>query len=415
MLLYRLFLLIYRFGIGLSAVGNDKAKKWIEGRKDWRRKYADLLPAGQKRIWIHCASLGEYEQAKPLIALLKAQYSDYNVVLTFFSPSGFEAYRKSDFVDYVFYLPLDSKSAARDFIGIVRPSLVLFVKYEFWYYYLSTLKSSGVPVLLVAAAFRGSQPFFKWYGGFFRNVLNCFTHIHVQDEASAELLRQVGISDNVSVTGDTRYDRVGTIAETVHPIPIVDKFKGDGNILIAGSTWPDDENALQHCVSLLPDNWKMIIAPHEVDAGHVRQVLDLFGGDAVLFSELEKGSESGNAKVLIIDNIGMLSRLYAYGTIAYVGGGFQKGGIHNVLEPAVFGLPVVIGPVYEKFVEAVRLVSLGAVIPIGDAAQAVPVVSGLISNEQLRLDIKKTLTAFMRENLGASKRVISQILMSHYI
>jgi 3-deoxy-D-manno-octulosonic-acid transferase len=344
-----------------------------------------------------------------LIELLKEQYPDYKIVLTFFSPSGYEGCKGYDKADYIFYLPMDGSAAAKDFIGAINPSLALFVKYEFWHFYLQELRHRQIPLLLVSGAFRQEQVFFKWYGGFFRNMLSCFTQLHVQDGVSARLLQAIGYKDNVFMTGDTRYDRVTAISANIKPIPEAEKFKGNYKILIAGSTWPDDENVLKECLSLLPSDWKLILAPHEIDTKHIKQVQDLFGSDAALYSSLANNNTFYNKKVLVIDNIGMLSSLYAYGDIAYIGGGFQKGGIHNVLEPAVFGLPVVMGPVYQKFVEAVGIVAAKAAFPVKNAAEAADIIGKLTGDAALRQSVKDILQKFMRKKVGAAGRILEKV------
>ncbi len=409
MLIYNLFLVLYRFGVWVNSLYNDKAKRWIAGRKDWRQRMGSTLSHDEKRIWIHCSSLGEFEQGKPLIELLKKQYPSYKIVLTFFSPSGYEGCKNYDQADHIFYLPMDGRRSARDFIDRLKPSLVIFVKYEFWHYYLHELKKRQVPTILLAAAFRAEQPFFKWYGGFFRKMLRCFTQMHVQDGISAKLLQAIGFSDNVYITGDTRYDRVTAISASIRPIPGAEKFKANHKVLIAGSTWPDDEAVLKGCLTNLPADWKMIIAPHEIDTKHLDQVRQQFAADAAFFSELAGNEELYQKRVLVIDNIGMLSSLYAYGDIAYVGGGFHKGGIHNTLEPAVFGLPVVMGPVYQKFVEAVSLVGAKAAFPVNNANEAVGVIDNLVADAALRQSIHDVLQKFMKKKTGAAERILKKL------
>ncbi len=409
LLLYNLSLRVYRLGIGLSARSNEKAKQWVAGRRDWRAHIAQRLQPGENRIWIHCSSLGEFEQGRPLIELLRQQYPGYKIVLTFFSPSGYEPRKSYDGADYIFYLPMDSAANARDFIGAIQPALAIFVKYEFWYYYLRELKRRHTAILLVSAAFRSSQPFFQWHGSLFRDMLRCFTHLHVQDAASAELLKSIGFNNSVSVTGDTRYDRVAAIRTGIRDIPEVADFKGDSRILIAGSSWPEDEAILHKCLATLPAGWKLIIAPHEIDANHINQVKALFGNDCVTFSVLHMERAQAARRVLIIDNMGMLSSLYAYGDIAWVGGGFNSGGIHNTLEPAIFGLPIVMGPVYKKFVEAVKLVELGAAFPVQNSAEGLTLVSNLAANNEHRTAIREKLDSFMTRETGAAQRILQQI------
>jgi 3-deoxy-D-manno-octulosonic-acid transferase len=412
--LYHIFLSLYSLGIRIYSLFNSKAKKWIEGRRGWDRKLSETLMPGEKRIWMHCASLGEFEQGRPLIEALKEQYAQYKIVLTFFSPSGYEACKNYANADYVFYLPMDGRHNAQKFIAHINPSLAIFVKYEFWYHYLHQLSVQKIPSILASAAFRKDQAFFKWYGGFFREMLQCFSFVFMQDNESQKLLQGIGINRNVLLSGDTRYDRVSAIAKNIKPIELIAAFKSSNKILIAGSTWPDDENILQECIASLPANWKVIIAPHEIDEGHIRKVQQLFSGTAVLFSELQANG-TGDKKVLVIDNIGMLSGLYAYGDIAYVGGGFQKGGIHNILEPAIFGLPVIFGPVYGKFVEAKELTALHYAFPVNNAAGCTSVLEKLISDKKLYDDLRNSLKGFMQQKTGATNIILNQLIKESWL
>ncbi|GAA4459775.1 glycosyltransferase N-terminal domain-containing protein [Nemorincola caseinilytica] len=413
--LYRLSLALYGLGIRVAALYSDKARKWVAGRRNWQQELQKALAPGKKRIWIHCSSLGEFEQGRPLIELLSQRYPAYEVVLTFFSPSGYEACRGYTGVHHILYLPMDGPAAARHFVAAVDPELVIFVKYEFWHYYLHEVNRRGIPLLLVSAAFRQQQSFFKGYGGFFRGMLRCFSHIHVQDAASAALLAGIGIKDNVSISGDTRYDRVTAIAQRLRPIAEAERFRGDSKVLVAGSTWPDDEKLIKDALPALPTGWKLIIAPHEIDAAHIRQVQELFAGECALYSALAADASLYQKRILIIDNIGMLSSLYAYGHLAYVGGGFARGGIHNTLEPAIFGLPVVMGPVYEKFVEAVRLVEIGGAFPVADATAARAIFHQLATDDTRRLQIHDTVSRFMKENTGAADRICAQVAASGWL
>lgn len=409
MSLYRLFLWLFKTGISINALFSHKAKLWITGRKNWQDHISHKLAKNEKRIWIHCSSLGEFEQGRPLIETIKKTHPSYKIVLTFFSPSGFEHCKNYITADYIFYLPMDGSTAAYEFLNLINPSLVLFVKYEFWHFYLSEVSKRKIPLLLTSAAFRPSQAFFRWYGGFFRNMLHCFTQIHVQDTRSAQLLDSIGLKDNIYITGDTRYDRVNDIATKLRSIPEIEHFKSDNKIVIAGSTWPADEQILSEFLPSLPQGWKMIIAPHEIDATHIHQLLSLFGNNAILFSNIKNAKVQSEAKVLIIDNIGMLSSLYAYGNVAFVGGGFLKGGIHNTLEPAIFGLPIVFGPVYQKFTEAVSMVAEGVAFPAHTQAEAVSVIRGLVNDEQHRTNIRAKLIQFMSSNTGATDRIMKNI------
>lgn len=348
-----------------------------------------------------------------MIEALREEYPAYKIVLTFFSPSGYELQKDFSGADYVFYLPLDGPAAAVQFLDIVAPQLILFVKYEFWYHLLQQARIRKIPTLLVSAAFREEQAFFNWYGSFFRKILRCFSWLLVQDEASKSLLAGIGLSMPVIVTGDTRYDRVSTIAGAARELPAIERFKGDYKLIVGGSTWPDDERLLQELLPTLPAGWKMILAPHEIDAAHLQFIDSLFEGEAIRYSAWE-GQETTQARVLIIDNMGMLSSLYRYGEIAFIGGGFDKSGIHNVLEPAVFGLPVVMGPVYEKFVEAVALRTAGFAFPVKDTAEAWAVLNELMPEERRRI-IADGLADFMSANTGATDRILALIDQCGYL
>ena len=400
---------MYVAAIRIYALFNAKAAKWIAGRKDWQHTIKDALQPGEKRIWVHTSSVGEYEQAKPVIEALRKQYPQYKILVTFFSPSGYEACKNSPLADYVFYLPHDSKGNAAAFIGLTEPTMALFVKYEFWYHYLTTLQQQGIPTLLVSGAFRPGQPFFAWYGGLFRKMLECFSYFFLQDEESVQCLAGIGVDQHLVVSGDTRYDRVAEIAAHAAPISAMELYKGNSKLLIAGSTWPGDEALLKDCMSILPGDWKLVIVPHEIDAAHIRKVQGLFGNEAVLFTELDAEHTGRDEKVLIVNNMGMLARMFAYADIAFVGGGFHKAGIHNILEPAVYGVPVVFGPEYEKFTEARSLVALKYVFPVHDAGACRAVLHKLIADDEDRLTIGYAVKEFMKQNTGATAMIMDEI------
>jgi len=400
--LYNIFLFLYTLGIKAYSKVNAKAHQWIKGREHWQQKLNALKP-NEKRIWIHCSSLGEFEQGRPVIELIKKNYPQYKIVLTFFSPSGYEACKNYQHADYIYYLPMDGKETARRFVTAVDPSLVLFVKYEFWYYYLAQLKAQNIPTFLISAAFREGQSFFKWYGSLFREMLQCFTYLFVQDWKSKTLLQTIGLTNNVIVAGDTRYDRVSAIAEHLKEIPEAANFKNGCHVLIAGSTWPEDEQVIYQCLPCLPETWKLILAPHEIHEEHIQKIEERFGEMSCRFSTFNDDPGNKYKKVLIIDNIGMLSSLYAYGSVAFVGGGFQKGGIHNILEPAVFGLPILFGPNYQKFVEAVKLVSLEFAFPVKDVDDCACVLNKFVLERDYRLKMHKDIKSFMQQSIGATK------------
>lgn len=345
---------------------------------------------------------------------LRRDYPQYKIVLTFFSPSGYEMRKDYPLASHVFYMPLDSYNNARLFIKLLNPALVIFVKYEFWYYYLTRLKQNNIPAILVAAAFRANQPFFKWYGGLFRKVLASFRHIFVQDIASKELLSGIGFSNNVEIGGDTRYDRVVEIADNAKAFPLIEQFKVNNHLLIAGSTWGKDEILLKEWLSAMPANWKLVIAPHEIGAAHLAQLKDDFKGNHILYSQL--GEDIGNdaKKTLIIDNIGMLSGLFRYGSIAFIGGGFQKGGIHNTLEPAVFGLPVIFGDNYEKFVEAVALVKHGFGFPVDSIETFTAITEQLITRTEAGDGLRNQISSYIRGCTGATEKLM-RLLANEYL
>ncbi len=409
-ILYNLFLVLYSIGIRVASTWNPKAKKWVNGRKDiFALINSKLKTQNTKPIWMHCASLGEFEQGRPLLEELKNKNEKITIVLTFFSPSGYEVMKDYKGADFVFYLPMDSPVNANFFLDAVQPSLVLWVKYEYWFYYLDELKQRRIPTILVSGIFRESHPFFKWYGAIWRKMLGSFTHFFVQNEESKELLARLNFKSNVSINGDTRFDRVLEIADNFTPVPCIADFCGDSIIIVAGSTWEEDEIELIHFVKT-HSGIKFIIAPHEIDEENLTDVKKEFPG-SILYSELEQTTNNNKqtTNVLIIDNIGMLSRLYNYATIAYVGGGFGADGVHNVLEAAVYGKPVIFGPVYEKFDEAIGLVDAGGAISINGPISLEEVLDSLINDEAERKRRGDAALKYVESNTGASKKIIQFI------
>lgn len=406
---YHIFLLAYSVGAKITSYFNPKAKKWIDGRKNWHRKISDwrsAQPKDAKTVWLHCASLGEFEQGRPVLEAIKEQFPEYKIVLTFFSPSGYEEKKTYTKADYICYLPLDNVITASKFVETVKPSIVVWVKYDYWYYYLSSLKQANIPVVLISAIFRPSQPFFKWYGKFWIKILQNFTHIFVQTKQSAELLKGIGIIHNVSVAGDTRFDRVMQIAANNEPLPTsITDFCGSSKVIVAGSTWEDDEAILKHYAALHREI-KFIIAPHEVDTTSIAEVQGRLP-NSCLYSAIENINPENN--VLIIDNIGMLSRLYKLATITYVGGGFNDSGIHNTLEAAVHEKPVVFGPVYEKFAEAVDLVSTGAASSIASAIELEQTFDALLQNPERLKKAGKEARNYVLKNCGATKEILDYL------
>lgn len=364
-------------------------------------------------IWMHCASLGEFEQGRPVLEQLRTAYPRHKILLTFFSPSGYEIRKDYKGADLVCYLPPDGARNAKRFMQLVKPALVIFVKYEFWYYYLKQVKQDGVPLLLIAALFRENSAFFRWYGTLQRKMLSFFDHIFVQDVRSRDLLATIKIQ-NVSVSGDTRFDRVTQIAENSGPIPLIESFTHAHPVIVAGSTWPPDEVMLARVLKLINDpKLKLIIAPHEIEPAHITSIEKLFP-DSVKWSAIKRPDNTDvddavpQPRVLIIDNIGMLSQLYQYATITYIGGGFGKG-IHNTLEAAVWGKPVVFGPVYHKFREAEDLVKKGGAMPVTDEAVCLSVFQKLLNDPAVYDNCCENARKYVWDNRGATGSIMAYI------
>ncbi len=411
---------MYAAGIKIVSAWNPKAKKWLVGRKNiFATINSKRLTPNTKPIWMHCASLGEFEQGRPLLEAIRIHNPAQKIVLTFFSPSGYEVMEDYKGADQVLYLPMDSTINAKKFIDAINPSLVLWVKYEYWYYYLNELNNRNIPTILVSGIFRKSQPFFAWYGSIWKEMLKSFEHFFVQNEESKELLASLGFRDNVTLNGDTRFDRVLEIAEKFIPVPHIAEFCGDSKVIVAGSTWEEDEIELLHFVNV-NKQIKFIIAPHEINKINLKDVKDEFP-NSIFYSAWIKqfeadsvaddlqNQEQPTTNVLIIDNIGMLSRLYKYATVTYVGGGFGADGVHNVLEAAVYGKPVVFGPVYEKFDEAIGLVNAGGAVSVDGPVKLEAVLNSLLYDEQDRNKKEEAASVYVRKNAGASKKIISFI------
>lgn len=405
--LYWLAIRFYALGIRVASLFNNKARLFIRGRKGLLNtiRYA-LVDEKRPRIWMHCASLGEFEQGRPVLETLRAKYPGHAVVLTFFSPSGYEIRKDYPGADYIFYLPLDSAYHAARFVQYVNPSLAIFVKYELWYFILMRLAKKNIPTLLQSAIFRKDQVFFKWYGWLHRRMLHAFTHIFVQDTGSEQMLNRIGI-EHVSVSGDTRFDRVAGAALNVEPVEAVQLFCDGYKIIVAGSTWPDDEQILKEVISKLPREWKIIIAPHETNISHMKQLMELFEGEAVLWSGIDR--DYYDQRILLIDTIGLLFRLYQYADVAYIGGGFNKSGIHNILEAAVYGKPVFHGPVYQKFKEAKDLQDVGAAYVVADADI---MYQQIVQWQEDRIGYNATCISarkYVSGNTGATDKILAYI------
>lgn len=392
-LLYTLSVRSYTLAIRMASLWNAKAKEWVQGRKDvW--KAIENFQASEKVVWFHCASLGEFEQGRPLMEKMKLD--GYQVIVTFFSPSGYRIRKNYEGADLITYLPVDTKKNADRFIKKIKPSKVIFVKYEFWANHLYAAKKNGAELFLISALFRPNQIFFKWYGGYMRTVLSWFKVIFVQNEASLQQLKTIGL--NAVIAGDTRYDRVMENANKVVRYPLVDSFCSDKKIFVAGSVWAEDMEIVAPLVNQLSSEWKVILASHEIKESAVQLIESQLTKKTSRYS-----SGNADADVLIIDNVGMLMNLYAYGDMAYVGGAFRTG-LHNILEPAAFGLPVIFGPKTDKFPEA-------ELFKAAEIAKQVSSQDQLIKafNEFASLDMKENVKSFMLSNTGATEIILNTI------
>lgn len=402
-------LLLYNFGISLywlilkfASLFHPKAKLFVAGRRDIFEIMRQKLDHERKHIWFHFASLGEFEQGRPVLEKLNKIYPDKPIVVTFFSPSGYEIRKNYQLAEGIFYLPLDSRQNAAKLISLINPEIAIFTKYEFWHHYFKALKVNNTPLLLISGIFRPNQVFFKWYGGFYRDILKNVQHFFVQNEESKLLLAGLGIHQ-VSVSGDTRFDRVAELAVLPQQLKLLQKFSADSRVFIAGSTWPHDEKLIAGLQQQNPD-WKFIIAPHEIDSVHIDQVRNLFPG-ALLYTSLKDEEEfKPQNKVLILDTIGILSSAYQYGTLGYIGGGFGAG-IHNTLEAAAFGLPVIFGPQYEKFQEAKDLLQLGAAVSIMNGED----LSAAFNKLQKDPDLGARAIHYIAQKKGATLQIVEAV------
>ncbi len=397
----RMYVLLIR----LFSLFNPKAKLWLEGRKGGVKALSSRVKRGEKHVWFHFASLGEFEQGRPVIEELKRRFPGKRILITFFSPSGYTVRKNYALADHVFYLPVDTPRNAGEFISLIDPEMAIFTKYDYWYYYFRELHARGIPLYIVSAIFAKNYSFFRWYGGWSRKMLRMVTRFFVQDENSRELLATIGIT-NVTVTGDTRFDRV--VQNAGHPLdlPLIEAFCGTAKVLVAGSTWPADEALLPGMMAGLP-GWKLIVAPHELNADRISSLEAKLPG-ALRYSSLAGAIEEPYPDVLIIDNIGILSSVYRYGQLAYIGGGFGAG-IHNTLEAAAYGLPVLFGPAYGKFKEARDLVAQGAAFSATDAA-SMEKITEQMADDDFRAAAARIARTYVRENVGATEKIMREML-----
>jgi 3-deoxy-D-manno-octulosonic-acid transferase len=384
-----------------------KINLFVAGRKEvFPTLKAKIKPTDQT-IWFHAASLGEYEQGLPVIERIKEKYPTHKIIISFFSPSGYEVRKNNTLADATVYLPLDSKKNVSKFIQLVHPEIVFFIKYEFWPNYLNELKSQNIPTYLISGIFREKQAFFKWYGGFYRKALDAFTYFFVQNENSLQLLHQLG-KENAIVSGDTRFDRVASILERDNTLDFIAEFKNGTTTIVAGSTWHKDEELLIDFINSNSTDTKYIIAPHNIKQDQIQQLKNSCAKKVVLYSEKE-GKELKDNDVFIIDTIGILTKIYSYADIAYVGGGFGNPGVHNILEPATFGIPIVIGPNYSHFAEAIELVQIGGCISVNNPENFQAILNELISDSLVQKSKGNLSAQFVQKNKGAVAKIMSTV------
>jgi 3-deoxy-D-manno-octulosonic-acid transferase len=405
--LYNLVVILTGFFLKIVALFSPKIKLFVDGRRNVFSILKEKIKQEDKTIWFHSASLGEYEQGLPVIEKIKEKYPAHKIIVTFFSPSGYEVRKNNNIADVTIYLPLDTKRNAKQFLKLVHPELVFFIKYEFWLNYLEELKKQKTPVYLISGIFRDSQMFFKWYGGFYRKALETFTYFFVQNENSKQKIESIGFH-NVIVSGDTRFDRVNSILERDNSLDFIENFKNNQPLVVIGSSWPKDEALLTEYINQAPSTVKFIIAPHNIKAEQIVNLKNAITKRTILFSEREN-KILDDYSVFIIDTVGLLTKIYSYATIAYVGGGFGNPGIHNILEPATFGIPIIIGPNYSRFAEAIELVDLGGCIPITNKEELKLIFDRLLSDQNFLYKKGEICKSYIRNNKGATNAILKSI------
>ncbi len=403
---YTISIKLYYLVILLVSIFNNKAKKWINGRKKIFDKLTTNTDNKSKSVWFHCASLGEFEQGRPVIEMFNKKFSDYKIYISFFSPSGYEIRKNYKYADYVFYLPIDSPSNAKKLVKIIKPDLVFFVKYEFWYHYICELHRNNIKIYSISALFRSNQIFFRWYGKWYKKILFYFEHIFVQNNKSKDLLVQHNVK-NVSVSGDTRFDRVISLSKNKKKLPIIEKFTENSLTFIAGSSWQPDEEIFINYINTKSPNIKYIIAPHEIHSSNIERITKMINKKIVRYSK-SNIETIHNYQVLIIDNIGMLSSIYNYCDIAYIGGGFGQS-IHNIQEPASYGMPIIFGTNYHKFKEAIDLIKLKAAFSIENYSEFEKILETLVSNSKYLNNCSLIAQKYIDEKKGASEKIINYI------
>lgn len=403
MLLYNICIALYAQIIKIVALWNPKAKQWVEGRKNIFEQMARKISKSDRIVWLHVASLGEFEQGRPIIEQIRKEHPEYKILLTFFSPSGYEIRKNYEGADYIFYLPIDTPLNVKRFLDITHPEIAIFVKYEFWLNYLYELKARNIRTFVISAIFRADSVFFKWYGSRWRQALDSYEQIFVQNKESQTLLHKIGF-DNVIIAGDTRFDRVAAIAQAAKKIDIVERFKGESRLFVAGSTWGPDEDILQELINLNPEI-KFVVAPHEMNEGRINKIIEATTEGAVRYTQCNAQTSFEGTQVLILDTVGILSSVYGYASWSYIGGGFGVG-IHNTLEAATFALPIAFGPNYKKFKEARDMVALGVATKIENAEDLQKWFTPLRDNEQTLRQVSATAKEYTSKHQGATSLIM---------
>ena len=406
-MLYTIGIWFYGLGIRIAALFNEKARQWVRGRKGIFAELEKTFAGKPNPVWVHCASLGEYEQAKPVIEKIKLEQPETQILVTFFSPSGYTQAIKKPLADYNFYLPLDLPCHVRHFLNIVQPRTAIFVKYEFWFNYMRQLHQNNTPFYYISAIFRENQHFFKPFGSWFAKQLRQATHYFVQTEKSKEVLESIGIKQ-VTVCGDTRFDRVSAIAATVQPFPFMETFRQDKNVIVAGSTWGPDEELLAQLLQDFPE-YKLVVAPHEIT--RKEEVKNTFSSYKTTLYSSMKEEQLSDSQVLIIDTIGILSRLYQYSHVSYIGGAF-KTGLHNILEAAVYGKPLFFGPHYDHFNEAVRLVEQKGAFSVSSVEEMKETMTKFEQSSDYYTQTCEICQNYVAQNAGAADMIYNQIKQS---
>lgn len=403
--LYTLFISIYGTAVSIASVFNPKAKLFSDGRRNWESKMLKSVSKDDRIIWVHCSSLGEFEQGRPLMEKIRTDYPNHKLAVSFFSPSGYEVQKDYKGADYIFYLPIDTISNSKKLIRSLHPEILILVKYEYWYNLLNRLKKNRIPVIVISAVIKEDSLFLRSYGGWFRKIICGISHFFVQEEDSKKLLNSIHV-DQVTVSGDTRFDRVKEILDSAPKLDFVEKFKANSGLIVVGSSWPEDEIILADYINRqLPPDWKVIFAPHNIDEKQIQQLISKLKKKILRYTRMNE-NELENAEVLIVDTVGLLTKIYAYADISYVGGGFTKTGVHNTLEPAVFGVPLIFGPNYKHYFEAKDLVYSGAAMAYSDKNDFFRKMDELIQNEVMREERGKAGHRYIQNKPNATGLII---------